>query len=81
MEEGKCDTICIVPLDKNISSKFLGQIAKMCKAFFFGCKVKTLPRYDIDMIDKVEKRVLSLTSCIPLDIGTFPKPDEQSEVV
>jgi hypothetical protein len=53
----------------------------MCKAFFFGCKVKTLPRFDIDMIDKVEKRVLSLTSGIPLDIGTFPKPDEQSEVV
>jgi hypothetical protein len=53
----------------------------MCKAFFFGCKIKILPKIDIDKIEKVEKRLLSLDSGIPLDIGTFPNPDSQNEVV
>jgi hypothetical protein len=48
----------------------------MCKAFFHGCHVKLLPSIDIESIDKVEKRVLSLDSGIPLDFGTFPQPDQ-----
>jgi hypothetical protein len=55
-----------------MSPKFLSQTAKMCKAFFFGCKVKLLRGIDIDSIEKVEKRVLSLSSGLPMDIGTFP---------
>ena len=76
VEKDKCDTICILPLDKKMSKSFLSNISKMCKAFFHGCKIKMLPSIDIDSIDKVEKRVLSLDSGIPLDFGTFPNPDQ-----
>ncbi len=80
MEPGKNDTICILPLDKKMSKGFLSNIAKMCKAFFHGCIIKMLPGIDINSIDKVTTRVLSFDSGLPLDIGTFPNPDAQSEV-
>lgn len=53
----------------------------MCKAFFYGCKVKLLPGVDIDSIDKVEKRTLSMDSGIPLDIGTFPHPEQHNIII
>ena len=51
------DTICILPLDKDMGAEFLAKMVKMCKAFFHGCKVKLLPPFAIDSIKKIEKRV------------------------
>jgi hypothetical protein len=72
VEPGKADTICILPLDKTMNKTFLSNISKMCKAFFHGCLIKMLPAIDIESIEKIEKRDLSVESDIPMDIGTFP---------
>jgi hypothetical protein len=39
-----------------MSKSFLKNIEKMCSAFFYGCKVKVLKPFDIDKVDRIEKR-------------------------
>ena len=42
-----------------MSSNFLKSIRYMCKAFFYGCKVKLLPAVPIETISKIETRILT----------------------